>query len=143
MILCRDLVDAHRKNLMADGDRLYANIVAKERKNAFAAIFSGNPSVASASNMVVMSASTLSTLEQDLNGRFADFHVRQKIFDRTSLMIVAVIDREWARVEFYHRGIPEVSNLGFKDIKGYSKGSSGPDVAEILRAYSMVSAPRL
>lgn len=143
MILCRDLVDAHRKNLMADGDRLYANIVAKERKNAFAAIFNGNPSVASASNMVVMSASTVSTLEQDLNGRFADFHVRQKVFERTSLMIVAVIDREWARVEFYHRGIPEVSNLGFKDIKGYSKGSSGPDVSEILRAYSMVSAPRL
>lgn len=143
MILCRDLVDAHRKNLMADGDRLYANIVAKERKNAFAAIFNGNPSVASASNMVVMSASTVSTLEQELAGRFADFHVRQKVFERTSLMIVAVIDREWARVEFYHRGIPEVSNLGFKDIKGYSKGSSGPDVSEILRAYSMVSAPRL
>ncbi|MGF6603696.1 hypothetical protein P3T23_008450 [Paraburkholderia sp. GAS448] len=143
LILCRDLVDAHRKNLMADGDRLYANIVAKERKNAFAAIFHGNPSVASASNMAVMSASTVSMLEQELNGRFADFQVRQKIFERTSLMIVAVIDREWARVEFWHRGIPEVSNLGFKDIKGYSKGSSGPDVSEILRAYSMVSAPRL
>ena len=90
-----------------------------------------------------MSASTVSALEMDLSGRFADFHVPQQVFERTSLMIVAAIDREWARVEFFHRGIPEVSNLSFKDIKGYSKGRSGPDVSEILHAYSMVSAPRL
>ncbi len=142
LIFCRDLIDAHRKNLMANGDALYTNILAKERRNSLAAILSGTPSVAAASNMVVTSSNSIAELELSLNGKFNDFHTRQKVFEKTSLMIVAVIDKEWARVTFYTRGIPEATEVSFRDIKSSNKGS-GPDVSDILKAYQLGHAPSL
>jgi hypothetical protein len=141
LVFCRDLIDAHRKNLMANGDALYTNILAKEKKNALAALYSGNPSVGAASNMVVTSTNAISELELTLGGQFDHFATRQKVFDKTSLMIVAVIDKEWSRVRFYHRGLPEATDVSFRDLKSASK--SGPDVSDILRAYQVGHSPSL
>jgi hypothetical protein len=141
LVFCRDLIDAHRKNLMANGDALYMNILAKEKKNTLAALYSGNPSVAAASNMVVTSTTAISELELSLGGEFDHFATRQKVFEKTSLMIVAVIDKEWSRVRFYHRGLPEPTDVSFRDLKSASK--SGPDVSDILRAYQVGHSPSL
>ncbi|SAK83831.1 hypothetical protein AWB81_04242 [Caballeronia arationis] len=141
LVFCRDLIDAHRKNLMANGDALYMNILAKEKKNTLAALYSGNPSVAAASNMVVTSTNAVSELELSLGGQFDHFATRQKVFEKTSLMIVAVIDKEWSRVRFYHRGLPEATDVSFRDLKSASK--SGPDVSDILRAYQVGHSPSL
>jgi hypothetical protein len=141
LLFCRDLIDAHRKNLMAHGDALFTNILAKERKNSLAALMSGNPSVAAASNMVVTSTSSIAELELSLNGHFSNFATRQKVFEKTSLMIVAVIDKEWSRVQFYHRGLPEATDVSFRDLKSSNK--SGPDVSDILRAYQVGHSPSL
>jgi hypothetical protein len=141
LVFCRDLIDAHRKNLMANGDALYMNILAKEKKNTLAALYSGNPSVAAASNMVVTSTNSISELELSLGGEFSHFATRQKVFEKTSLMIIAVIDKEWSRVRFYHRGLPEATDVSFRDLKSASK--SGPDVSDILRAYQVGHSPSL
>jgi hypothetical protein len=57
-------------------------------------------------------------------------------------MIVAVIDKEWSRVTFYHRGLPDATEVSFRDLKVSSKGN-GPDVSDILKAYTLGQAPRL
>lgn len=139
-LLCLDLIGAHRKNLMDDQDGVYTGIVKRQRTNQLGAILSGNPSVATASNMVITSTNTIATLELELNAKFSDFRVREKLFKETSLMIIAVLDPQWDRVTFYHRSIPEATNLPFKALKQSSKGD-GPDIAEILKAYQLGNAP--
>jgi hypothetical protein len=139
-ILCLDLIDAHRKNLMDDADGTYTNIIKRKRNNQISTIVSGNPGVATASNMVICSANTIAQLELELNAKFSNFRVREKLFKETSLMIVAVLDTQWDRVTFYHRSIPEATSLPFKALKQAQKGD-GPDIGEILKAYQLGQAP--
>jgi hypothetical protein len=142
IIFARDLIDEHRRNLMKDGDSVYTNVIRKESKNLAAALLGGEPSIGAASNMIVVAKSTIDELELTMPGKFEDFHARQQIFNKTSLMIVAVIDQEWNRVTFYHRGLPEATDVSFRDLKQSAKGS-GPDVSDILKAYTLGNAPRL
>jgi hypothetical protein len=138
-ILCLDLIDAHRKNLM-DDDGTYSGIIKRKRNNQISTIVSGNPSVATASNMVITSRNSIAQLELEINAKFDNFKVREKLFKETSLMIVAVLDTQWDRVTFYHRSIPEATSLPFKALKQSVKGE-GPDIGEILKAYQLGQAP--
>lgn len=142
LILCRDLIEERRRNLMADKDDVYSNIIARQRNNKISGLLTGNPSVATASNMVVMNTDTQAMLELKTNAKFSDFKSRERLLKETSIMIVAVIDPSWDRVTFYHRGIPQPTSLSARDLKVSNKGS-GPDVSDILKAYQLGNAPRL
>jgi hypothetical protein len=56
-------------------------------------------------------------------------------------MIIAVIDKQWDRVTFYHRSIPETTNVTIRSLKAANK--SGVDVKDVLQAYSLGHAPSL
>jgi hypothetical protein len=142
LVFCQDLIDAHRKNLMADKDGIYANLIKRHRSNQLSTVVSGNPSVATASNLVVVSSDTASQLELKINGRLKDFKTREKLFKDTYVMIMVVIDKQWERATFYHRGIDMHTEVGMRDLKIANKGS-GPDVSDILKAYQMGTAPSL
>lgn len=142
LCLCQDLIDIHRKNLMADKDGIYSNLVKRQRGNQISTLVSGNPSVATASNLIIMTSDSVAQLELRLDGKMSDFHIREKVFKDTYIMIMAVIDKQWDRVTFYHRGISMPTQVGVKDLKSSNKGG-GPDVSDILKAYQFGNAPSL
>lgn len=142
LILCNDLIDARRRNLMKDKDGLYSAIANRQKNGFWSGILSGQPSIGMASNLVVMSSATADELEMRTNYQLKNFQQRQKIFQETALMIMVVIDKEWDRVTFYHRGIALPTQLGVRDLKAANKGT-GPDVSDILRAYQLGNAPSL
>jgi hypothetical protein len=143
MVFCQDLIDAHRKNLMADKDGAYTTIAKRATGNALATIVSGggNASVATASNMVIMSEATAQELELAMAGRLSDFHAREKMLRETTIMLMGVIEPGFERVTIYHRGIALPTEVGLRDLRT-AKGN-GPDVGDILRAYQIGAAPAL
>ena len=141
-IFAQDLIDDYRKNLMNDKDGVYSNIVKRANTNKLAGLVSANPSVATASNLCIISASTAEQLELHLNGKLSNFKIRQRVFENTYLMILVVIDNSWRRATFYHRGINMPTEVSAQDLKG-SNRNSGPDVADILSAYRAGVAPSL
>lgn len=142
LVLCQDLIDAHRKNLMADKTGIYAEILKRRRGNQVSGLVTANPSVATASNIVILTNDTAEQLEMRVNGKLGDFKTRERIFKETYIMMMAVIDKKWNRVTFYHRGIATHTELGMSDLKSSSKGN-GPDVSEILKAFSTGHSPSL
>jgi hypothetical protein len=124
LVLCQDLIDAHKDSLMHDDTGIYANSIKRRKSNGLSAILSGQPSVATASNIYVISDATKKELERVIGGRFKDFRTREKIFKAT-----------------YHRSIEHGTELSAGDLK-FSKGGKGPDVGEILKAYTLGQAPR-
>lgn len=142
LVLCQDLITAHRKALMADKDDVYSNILKRVRGNQLSSIVSMNPSVANASNMVIISDTTAAEIERDINGKLSDFRTRQKLFEKTYLMIMVVVDKQWERVSIYHNGIAMHNELSYKDLKSLNKGT-GPDVSDILKAYTLGNSPTL
>lgn len=142
LVFCNDLIDAHRKNLMQDKNDLYTNMLNRQRSNQLSTILSGNPSIATASNLAILTSDTVEQLELKVNGSLSNPRVREDIFKKTYLMIMAVIEPEWNRVTFYHRGIKNATTLSINSLKAANKGN-GPDVAEILKAYQLGSSPSL
>jgi hypothetical protein len=142
LLLCQDLIDAHKKTLAKDPTGLYEEIRNRRKGNSVAAIFSGQPSVATASNIIVMSATSAKELERTVGGRLKDFRTREKIFKETYCMIMCVIDPDWEVVTFYHRSLSAPTELSVKELAVSNKGK-GPDVAEILKAYQLGNSPSI
>jgi hypothetical protein len=142
LVFCQDLIDEHKKHLMDDKEGLYDAILRRRSENKIASLVSGNPSLATASNLCVISSDTATKLELQTNSQFKNFKARQKIFENTYMMIMAVIDKAWDRVTFYHRGIPESTTLSARDLKSVNK-NTGPDIKDILTAFRAGSSPNL
>jgi hypothetical protein len=142
IVFCMDLISSHRRALMKDKDGVMTEIAKRARNNTVASAVTNQPSLATASNMVIMSDSTAAQLENNIKGRLRDYRVRQKIFDVTSLMILVVIDPNLNRIKFYYRGIELGSEFSPRDLKGSNKGN-GPDILDIMKAYQMSAVPSL
>ena len=138
-VMCQDLIDAHRKALMRDTG-FYAATLDRRNKNAMSAILSGQPSVATASNIVVITNDLRKQLEQSVGGRIKDFATRERIFKNTYIMLLVVVDPEWEHVTIYHRSLDLPTELTTKELKSSAK-SNGPDIAEILKAYQLGNSP--
>ena len=141
-VFCRDLIMAHRKKLMSDKEGLYSKMLAKRRANQLSTIVSANPSLATASNMVIVSSATIKELEKEISGRFSDYKTREKLLENTTIFIVAVVDTGYDRVTIYSLGTPDTTEISAQDLKAANKGS-GPDVSDILKAYQVGNSPSL
>lgn len=142
LIFCQDLLDEHKRNLMRDTSGQYKSTLAQSNKNALASIVSGRLSIASASNMMVLSAGTASKLEAAMGGRLKDFNFREKIFKKSYQMLLVVVDTNWERVTIYTRSIEHASQHSIKELKA-AGGKKDIDITEILNAYKMGSAPSI
>lgn len=132
LVLATDLVDEHRKVLLKDKSGAYREILARRKGNAVAAATGGSPSLATASNLMVISTATAKEVERRLLGKMSDISTREKIFKMSYLMILAVIDPDNEMVTFYHRGIALPTTVSVRDLKVSNK-SGGPDIGDVLQ----------
>lgn len=142
LVLCQDLIDAHKQGLLKDNSGIYSASIKRRRNNRLSAILSGQPSVATASNIVVMADQTRKELEREIGGRLSHFRTREKVFKETYAMLMVVVDPEWENVTIYHRSIETPTELSAGDLK-FANRNKGPDVAEILKAYTLGNAPSI
>lgn len=140
LVLCQDLIDEHRRALLNDKSGAYKEILERRAGNAVASAMTGTPSVATASNIVVLSKQSAKEIEQATGGRFTDVKFRNRLFDRSYVMLMAVIDPEWEQITIYHRGIALPTEMMLKELKATNKGT-GPDISEILKAYQLGQSP--
>lgn len=140
LVFCQDLIREQKRTLMTDKDGVYSEISRRAKNSKLASFFSKNPSLAEASNIVVISEETAMQLRVKHNLNLDNFKDRQRIFDQTYVMILVVIDRNYERVNMYHYGINSVTSVGLRDIKIANK-NTGPNIVEILNAFKGGSAP--
>jgi hypothetical protein len=142
LVLATDLVDEHRAALLKDKSGAYAEILARRRGNVTQSVLTARPSLATASNLMVASTTTIRDVERALHGKISDPMLRDKIFKMTYLMILAVIDPDNEMVTFYHRGIAMPTTVSIRELKVTSKGN-GQDVGEILQKLMLGKPPVL
>jgi len=140
LIFCQDLIDEHKKAMITDESGTVQEIMRRVNNSKKFGLLSKNPSLVSASNLFVISEEVAREVESKLGGKLSNPRIREKAFENTYAMIIAVVDREWERVTFYSRGISTSTNLSVKEIKQASKGK-GPDIMDILKSYNLGAAP--
>jgi len=140
LIFAQDLIDEHRKFMIKDEDGIYTEILNRVKRNKGYGFLSNNPSLATSSNIFIITEEDAKNIERKMSGKMSNKTVRDRLFKNTYAMIIAVVDREWERVTFYTRGISAGSTVSVKDLKQASQGK-GPDIVDILKSLSMGSAP--
>lgn len=140
LIGVRDLLDEHRKNIIQDQTGLYLKQMQQKKKNTLAGILSGRPSVASASNIVVMTTEQQATIERELNIKLTTLRGRKVLEQNSGIMLLIVVDRDYEQVEIYHRGIEGVTSMSINAMKNAAK-NTGPDVMKIMEMYKAMKAP--
>ena len=139
LMFASDLIDEYRKNLIDDETGIMEEIATRVTK-AKAMGFVNGTSLVSASSMFVITDSVVKSIEYKMGGKFKNKSVRDKVFEGTYAMIIAVIDREWDTVTFYYRGIDRGTECTVKDIKKISKTSDN-DIMSIFKALTSSNAP--
>ncbi len=137
LIFAQDLIDEWRKASMGDNTDTMQEIIRRVNNSKKMGILTRNPSLVSASNIFVISEETARSVESKLGGKLSNPRVRQKAFDNTYAMIIAVVDREYERVTFYTRGLNASTDVSIREIK--SSGSKGPDIGDLLKAMTLGS----
>lgn len=140
LIGVRDLLDEHRKNIIKDETGLYLKQIQQKRKNTMAGLISGRPSVASASNIVVITEEQRVILERELNIKLSTLAGRRTLERNSGIMLLVVVDRSFEQVEIFHRGIEGSTELSINAMKNASK-NTGPDVMKIFEMYKSMKAP--
>lgn len=138
LILCQDMIDEKMKMAVNDTSGMGAEIHRRVANNRRFGILSNNPSLATASNIFVMSEELASQIEYKAGGKMSNYASRQKIFEASYAMIIVVINRETGRCKFFVRNQPDYATLGRKEIEMGGKGK-GPDVMEIFRTLQTAS----
>lgn len=142
LLLCRDIYVNHRKALISDNTGYYANARAAAKNNKISAILSANPSVANYSSIFVISEETARALQRETGYSLDKFDQREKIFQKTYAMLIAVVQPQWQEVTIYHHSINRPTKVSFKDMKSIGKSSSGDEVTQVLEAYKIGDAPK-
>lgn len=141
LIFCLDMIKEHKKALITDTTGIYAEITRRANRAKGIGLMTNNPSLASASNIFIISANVAREIEHKLGGKLSNARVRDKAFDNTYAMLLTVVDVENERVSIYHRGIATATEVSLRDIKNSNKGSSGADIGDMLKSFMRGNAP--
>ena len=139
-IFCQDLINARKKLLLSDKKGQFAEILNRRRTNNVSTFLNGKTSLATASNIVVISDATRKSIEREHGFKFSSAAVRERIFKDTYIMLLVVVDADHEYVTIYSRSIALPTELTVRQIKASNKGT-GPDITEILKAYQLGNAP--
>jgi len=140
-ILCSDLIKSQKKTMIKDPTNYYTQLLKRINNSRLYSALSGNISLAGVSSIVVISEEDESYIQKQIGGKLTNEHTRNIIFNNSSCMMIVVVDKEWERVSIYIRDIDGFSQNSFESFKSSAQQGSGPQIQDILKAFTMGNAP--
>lgn len=134
-VMGQDMIDAHMKALMTDKTGVYKTIMDRRRNNVAKAVQTGRLSLADASNIAIVSASTMKKSANALYAKIDDLSARKAFFDNSYLLMLMMVDERYNRVTIFHRGVDLAASYRIDEIKVAEK-SKGQDITEIFKMFT-------
>lgn len=132
LILGRQDILEHRKNLKDDTTGMYRSNLKRNNKNAISAILSLTPSVSNASNIYVISEETATELNRVIRGDIKKFKIREKLFEDTYGTLLVVVSDSDNVVTFYTRGSEYSWTVSMRALMRTSKNAANVDMMDLL-----------
>lgn len=139
-IFCQDLIREYRRAAIKDQTGTLQEIVRRVNNSRTFGLLTKNPSLATASNLYLISKNTAKMIEGKTGQSFKTLQGREKILENTYAMIVGVVDPEWDQVTFYYDGIAQPSTFTIRQLKT-ANGNKGPDIGDIVKSLMVGQAP--
>lgn len=141
-VLMDDIVQQHKSVLIKDKSGFYAEVVKRANGNLAKGIATGNLSLATNSNIIVITAQTAQAVARELGGTLDNFQIRESVFKNVYCNILVVVNQDSGMVTFHYRGERTGNTVSVYDLKLSSKGN-GPDIMSIFSAFAENKIPPL
>ena len=132
--LMRDLLKVSRNAQINDKTNVLNDIQKRAANNFAAGLKSNSPSLNSRSTLVAISSETAQQLEAKLGGPLSNPKIREVAFNNAEVMILAVVDKEWETVNFYHDGMSAVLETDRSGVRAAGK-KDGNEIVELMKAF--------
>lgn len=137
-----DLIKEETKALMSDKEGLLSEISNRVNKAKMYGALTQSPSAAVSSALYIVSKEDMEEVKQRMSGSINIKKIRDKIFDTSYAMIIAVVDADRDMVSFYFNGMDRVTDIPVKTLK--SKASKqGTDIFEMMKLMNLSGQTRL
>lgn len=137
-----DVVQQHKSILIKDKSGFYAEVVRRANGNLAKGVITGNLSLATNSNIIVITSQTAQVVARELGGELDNYKIRESVFKTVHCNILVVVNQDRGMVSFYYRGETMANTVSVYDLKLSNKGS-GPDIMSIFTAFSENKIPPL
>lgn len=126
------VIAAQERVRLADKDGLVRSHFASAMKDAGYAALTGEVPINRASGVTVISESSRRTVEREIRGRLDRFDDRERFFEGTATMVLAIVDEEDEMVEIYYRGFKDGMEETFRSMMR-SSGKSSNDLTPVVK----------
>jgi len=140
-ILCSDLIKSQKKTMIKDPTNYYTQLLKRINNSRIYSALSGNISLAGISSIVVISDEDENYIQKQIGGKLTNEATRKIAFDNTSAMMIVCVSQEWERVSIYIRDVDGFSQNSFEAFKSMADKGSGPQIADMLKAFMTGNAP--
>lgn len=131
-----DIVNSKKRLLLKDRDGRIKEIYSRRLGNAAVSMATGNASLGTIANTVIISDKTRKEAEFKLGYRFKDFGHRENFMKESSTMILIVVDEETEMTVMYVHGNTSYSEIPISDYKKASK-KDGNNITDIIKAFNV------
>lgn len=149
LIFCADLHQQTRQAMIHDTSGVLAEMMSKTNEGLFNAIYkmSQLDDVASsreniANTILIFEKNNFAKACSNSGFKFNTFTNRQRFFDKTFSLMVAVVDPMYNKVEIYYNGLESFSIFNFDQLKKNSKTES-LDITKMMESFARGMGPRI
>lgn len=139
-LLCSDLIKKQKSTLMKDPSRAYASLLARINNSKLYSILSRNVSLSTISGIMIISEVEENEIRGAIGGDLTNKKTRNMVFDNSSVMIIAVVDREWETVKIFVRDLDNYSEIPFSRFKDSTTGNTDA-LTEVFKSMSVGRVP--
>lgn len=131
-VFASDIIQKQEANLIKDKSRAYANMLARITKSKLYGSLTKASSLNTISGIMIISEEEENGIRANLGGGLSNDSTRNKVFANSSVMIIAVVDRDESWVTVYVRNSKTKSRI---PVRAFKKGKDSKDsdiIAEIF-----------
>lgn len=140
-LLCNDLVKKQKENLIKDPTRAYASLLNRVNNSKLYSILSRNISLSTISGVLMLSEVEMAEVSKRIGGTLDNKLTRKKVFDNSSVMVIAVVDRTYEIVTIYVRDMDNYSEIKFSSFKESTTGNNNDALMEVFKSMSVGRVP--
>lgn len=123
-LTCRDLAEAHRRNLVEDTSGYYEKTHRRNVNNKIASLLTGNFSVGTVANTWIVSEQTALRIQAAIGAKFNNKKARDKFMAESGCMTLIVFNPDYQRIFIYNHGIDDVSEISMNYLEKKQKSES-------------------
>ena len=139
LLVCRDLIEAHRRNLVEDTTGYYEKTHNRNVNNKTAAMLTGEFSVGTVANTWIISDATRTRIQATIGAKLDNKRARDKFFEESGIMTLIVYNQDYQRIFIYNHGIDDVSEISMNYLEKKTKSDSFD--MDVFKMLSQGSAP--